>query len=131
MWSDPIADLLTRIRNAARIRAKEVRAPKSRLGLNICQVLKAEGYLGDVDTIDDGKQGLLRIQMKYGPHGEQIFNSLRRVSTPGRRVYRAVGKLPRVQNGMGVAVVSTNRGVLSDRQCRSQRVGGEVICTIV
>lgn len=130
MWSDPVADLLTRIRNAARIRAKEVRAPKSKLGLNICRVLKSEGYINDVDTIDNGVQGLIRVTMKYGPRGEQLIESLRRVSKPGRRLYRAVDALPRVQNGMGISIVSTNRGVMSDRQCRKQRVGGEVICTV-
>ncbi|MCK6454959.1 MAG: 30S ribosomal protein S8 [Phycisphaerae bacterium] len=130
MWSDPIADLLTRIRNATRNRAKQVLVPRSRLKLDVCRVLREEGYIQDVDEIADDKQGLLRITLKYGPRGEQVIRSVRRESKGGRRLYVGVEKLPRVEDGMGIAILSTSRGVLSDRKCRELRVGGELICTV-
>jgi small subunit ribosomal protein S8 len=130
MWSDPIADMFTRIRNAVRNGAPEVRVPASRVKLDICRVLQREGFLGDVDRIDDGRQGFLRINLKYGPQGERTITHLRRVSRGGCRRYRGAGDLPRIRDGMGIFVVSTSRGMLSDRQCREQRVGGEVVCEV-
>jgi len=130
MWSDPIADMLTRIRNAVRARLREVKIPASGLKAQVAQVLKDEGYITDFDKIEDGRQGILRIQLKYGPRGEPIITQLQRVSKTGCRDFRGVEDLPRVLNGMGVAIVSTNQGVLSDRQCRERRIGGEVICTV-
>ena len=130
MWSDPIADVLTRIRNAVRNGSKEVRLRKSQLAGNICQVLKDEGYIRGFDTIEDATQGQIRVELKYGPKGEPLMSVLKRESKVGRRLYVGVENLPRVQNGMGISIVSTNRGVLSDRQCRKLNVGGELICTV-
>jgi small subunit ribosomal protein S8 len=130
MWSDPIADMLTRIRNAVRVRAAEVRMPSSRMKVGIAEVLKAEGYIAGFEVIDDGKIGLLRIQLKYGPDGERVINAIERVSKPGRRVYAGVDEVPRPLDGLGIAVVSTNRGIKSDRQCRAEKIGGELLCTV-
>ncbi len=130
MWSDPVADLLTRIRNGVRNHSKQVLGPRSGLKLAVCRVLKEEGYIADVEEIDDGRQGQLRITLKYGPRGEQVINSIRRESKAGCRRYVSVNEIPKVLNGMGIAVLSTNRGVLSDRQCRERRLGGELICTV-
>jgi len=128
--SDPIADMLTRIRNAlgARHEATNVRASKICEG--ICRVLKEEGYIKDYRRIEDGKQGMLRVYLKYGPMGEDVVTQITRVSKPGRRVHCAVDKLPRPLDGLGIAIVSTSKGVLSDRQCRKQNVSGEVLCTV-
>ncbi|MFQ5428806.1 MAG: 30S ribosomal protein S8 [Phycisphaerae bacterium] len=130
MWSDPVADLLTRVRNATRNRAAEVLVPRSGFKLAVARVLKDEGYIQDVEEIDDGLQGQLRITLKYGPRGEQVLTSLKRASKSGCRKYVGVEDIPRVLNGLGVAILSTSRGVLSDRQCREHRVGGELVCTV-
>ena len=127
---DPIADMLTRIRNGVRAGLSKVDIKRSSICLGIAQVLKDEGYIIDVQTIDDAKQGLLRVSLKYGPQGEKLILAIDRVSKPGRRVYRPVGELPRVTDGLGIAIVSTNQGVLSDRQCRERKLGGEVLCTV-
>ena len=128
--SDPIADLLTRIRNALRARHKTLNLPASRAREGVCRVLKEEGYIEDFKRIEDDKQGILRVYLKYGPLGEQVITEITRISKPGRRRYSSVGELPRVLNGLGISIVSTSRGILSDRQCRHQRVGGEVLCTV-
>jgi small subunit ribosomal protein S8 len=130
MWSDPIADMLTRIRNAVRVGSREVKVPASGVKAGIADVLRQEGYILGHDRIDDGKQGILRIQLKYGPLGESLITTLKRESKPGCRVYRGAENLPRVLNGLGIAIVSTSRGVLSDRQCRELKVGGELLCTV-
>ena len=130
MWSDPIADMLTRIRNAIRVRAREVQIPASKAKFNIAEVLKQEGYITGYDRIDDTRQGLLRIELKYSPEGEPVITEIRRVSKTGSRDYRPVAKLPRVLNGLGIAIVSTSQGMLSDRQCRQRRLGGELVCTV-
>ncbi|MEE8171019.1 MAG: 30S ribosomal protein S8 [Phycisphaerae bacterium] len=130
MWSDPIADLLTRIRNAVRVGAKQVSIPHSRMKADICRVLKEEGYISGFDKIDDGKQGILRVDLKYGPHGEPVIRVIRRESKTGRRRYCGWTNVPRVLNQMGIAVVSTSRGVVSDRTCRREKIGGELICTL-
>ncbi|NUQ44663.1 MAG: 30S ribosomal protein S8 [Phycisphaerae bacterium] len=130
MWSDPIADMLTRIRNAARNRARHVSIPFSAFKAEICRVLRDEGYILGFDRIDDSRQGVLRVELKYGPRGEQVLQSIRRESKAGRRLYRGYGELPTVLNGLGISVVSTSRGVMSDRQCRQQKLGGELICTV-
>ncbi len=127
---DPIADMLTRIRNANRIGMRRVRIKRSKVCLGVARVLKEEGYIADYLSIDDGPQGVIEVDLKYGPQGEKVILDVQRVSRPGRRVYTPVDQLQRVRDGLGIAVVSTNRGVLSDRQCRKQRVGGEVLCTI-
>lgn len=128
--TDPIADMLTRIRNAARNQAEQVRVLNSKVSRGIAEVLKTEGYITDYDVIEDGRQGLIRISLKYGPAGEQLIHVIKRESKPGRRVYTKVTDLPRPLAGLGIAILTTPRGVLSDRQCREQRVGGELLCTV-
>lgn len=130
MWSDPIADMLTRIRNAVRVRRKSVTIPSSKVKVGIAQVLKDEGYVNGFDVVEDQRQGLLRIDLKYGARGEDVIHNLKRSSKPSRRLYRKVGDLPRVRDGLGIAIVSTSRGVLSDRMCKERNVGGELICTV-
>jgi small subunit ribosomal protein S8 len=127
---DPIADMLTRIRNAVRNRSKSVTCINSKVCRGIADVLRDEGYIDGYDVIDDGRQGQVRIRLKYGPGGESVLHLLKRESKPGRRVYSSVEELPRPLQGLGIAIVSTSRGVLSDRKARSERVGGELLCTI-
>jgi small subunit ribosomal protein S8 len=129
--SDPIADMLTRIRNANSVGKKRVRIKRSKVCLGVARVLKEEGYIGEYLSIDDAVgQGVIEIDLRYGPQGEKVILDLQRVSRPGCRQYTRVTELGRVRDGLGVAIVSTNRGVLSDRQCRQQRIGGEVLCTV-
>lgn len=128
--SDPIADMLTRVRNAARVGKKRVHVKRSKVCLGVARVLKEEGYITDFDSIDDTNQGEIRVDLKYGERGEKVLQGLKRASRPGRRVYRGAGDLPRVLDGLGIAIVSTSRGVLSDRQCREFKVGGELLCTV-
>ncbi|UCG56205.1 MAG: 30S ribosomal protein S8 [Phycisphaerales bacterium] len=128
--SDPIADMLTRIRNAARIDRQQVDIKASNICQGIAAVLKQEGYIEDFDRIDDGKQGVLRITLKYDQEGLPVINEITRSSKPGRRIYLSVDKLPRVLGGMGIAVISTSKGVMSDRSCREANVGGEILCTV-
>jgi small subunit ribosomal protein S8 len=127
---DPIADMLTRIRNANRVGRRMVLVPKSKICGGIAQVLKDEGYIDEVDVVEDGKQGQLRLKLKYSMSGERVIHELDRASKPGRRVYRGVDDLPRVLNGMGIVVVSTSKGVMSDRKAREENVGGELLCTV-
>jgi small subunit ribosomal protein S8 len=127
---DPIADMLTRIRNANRVGRKVVLIPRSKICNGIAHVLKDEGYIEEFDVIDDGKQGQLRVKLKYSMSGEKVIHEIDRQSKPGRRIYRAVDDLPKVLNGMGIAVVSTSKGVMSDRRAREQNVGGELLCTV-
>ena len=130
MWSDPIADMLTRIRNAVRVRRKQVTIPSSKLKVGIARVLLEEGYISGYDVVADTKQGILRIDLKYGPRGEDIIHRIRRESKAGCRIYRKVGNLPRVLDGLGISIVSTPKGVLSDRGCREMTVSGELLCTV-
>lgn len=128
--SDPIADMLTRIRNALRSRHEVVNVRASKICEGVCRVLKEEGYISDFKRVEDDRQGLLRVYLKYGPMGEEVVTEVNRVSKPGRRVYRGMKDIPRPLDGLGISVVSTSRGVLSDRQCRELNVGGEVLCTV-
>jgi len=128
--SDPIADMLTRIRNAARINKSEVNIKASNICEGIAAVLKKEGYIEDFDRIDDSRQGILRIALRYDQDGRSIINEITRTSKPGRRIYSSVDKLPHVLAGMGVAIVSTSKGVMSDKDCRQANVGGEILCTV-
>ena len=128
--TDPIADMLTRIRNALRNSRPQVTVLNSKTCAGIARVLKDEGFIEDFDVIEDNKQGLLRITLKYGERGEQIIHRLTRVSKPSCRVHRRVADLPRPLAGLGVAIVSTSSGVYSDRQCREKNVGGELLCTV-
>ena len=128
--SDPIADMLTRIRNAGRINKSQVNIKASNICEGIAIVLKKEGYIEDFDRIDDGKQGILRVTLKYDNEGRPVINEITRVSKTGRRIYSSVDKLPHVLAGMGIAIVSTSSGVMSDRSCRQNNVGGEILCTV-
>lgn len=128
--NDPIADMLTRIRNAVAIRREDVTMPSSKIKLGLAEVLKREGYIDDFEIVEAKVQNQLRIRLRYGPEGEFVIQKIERYSTPGCRRYRGVEDIPRVMNGLGIAVVSTNQGVLSDRECREKKVGGEVLCTI-
>lgn len=128
--NDPIADMLTRIRNAAANRDKTVMCLNSKVCRGIAQVLVDEGYINGFEVVEDGRQGKIKVQLKYGPRGEVILHELKRASKPGRRVYSGVESLPRPLQGLGIAIVSTSSGVMSDRKCREERVGGELLCTI-
>ena len=131
MHSDPIADMLTRIRNAKSTRHENVTVRASKVCRGIAQVLKDEGYIGDFDRIDDATgQGVLRITLKYAPDGTPAITEIKRVSKTGRRIYSSVESLPYVMNGMGIVVVSTSKGVMTDKQCRTENLGGEIICTV-
>lgn len=129
-FSDPIADMLTRIRNALDNKAKTVDCLNSRVCRGIAQVLKDEGYVESFELKDDGRSGTIKIKLKYGPRGEQLISMLKRESKPGRRVYKSVEELPRPIQGLGIAVVSTSKGVMSDRKCRTEKVGGELLCIV-
>jgi len=128
--SDPIADMLTRIRNALRINKKQVIVKASKICEGIAAVLKKEGYIEDFDRIDDGKQGILRVTLKYDVEGQPVISEVARTSKPGKRIYSSVEQLPHVLDGMGIAIVSTSKGVMSDRDCRAAKVGGEILCTV-
>jgi len=130
MMTDPIADMLTRLRNALRVRHASVSMPASRTKRDIADVLKREGFISEYEVTADGIQGQLTLTLKYGPEGEQVINEVRRESKPGRRVYRSVKLITRVLNGTGIAIYTTPQGVLSDRECRAQNVGGEMIATV-
>jgi len=127
---DPIADMLTRIRNANRVGRRMVLIPKSKICTGIAQVLKDEGYVEDYDVIEDTQQGQIRIRLKYSSGGEKVIHEIERTSKPGRRVYSRVEALPNVLAGMGISIVSTSKGVMSDRKAREANVGGELICTV-
>jgi small subunit ribosomal protein S8 len=128
--TDPVADLLTRIRNAVSVRQRQVDAPSSSLKTRVLDVLKREGYIEDYKVVEDGRRKMIRVYLKYSSVGEPVITEIHRESTPGRRVYRNVTELVPVLRGAGIAVVSTPRGVLSDRECRKEKVGGEVLCKI-
>ena len=127
---DPIADMLTRIRNANRVGRKQVLIPKSKICVGIAHVLKDEGYIQDFDVIDDKRQGQIRVTLKYSNTGDKVIHAIDRESKPGCRVYRGVQDLPKVLNGMGISIVSTSKGVMSDRKARENNVGGELLCTV-
>ena len=127
---DPIADMLTRIRNANRVGRRMLLIPRSKICTGIAQVLKEEGYIDDFDVIEDQRQGQIRVKLRYSMNGEKVIHMLDRASKPGRRIYRGVKELPKVLNGLGIAVVSTSKGVMSDRRARETGVGGELLCTV-
>ena len=128
--SDPIADFLIRIKNAQKARFDRVDIPASRMKASIAGILKEEGYIKNFKFIRDDKQGILRIQLKYGEHRETGIASIKRISKPSRRVYVGYGDMPRIMNGLGIAIVSTSQGLMTDRKARKQRVGGELLCSI-
>jgi len=128
--TDPIADMLTRIRNANQALLERVDMPASRFKVEIAKVLKAEGFIRTYRMLDDNKQGILRVYLRFGPGHERIIRGIRRVSRPGLRVYRKAPKLPRVLSGLGVAIVSTSQGVMTGKSARERSLGGEVLCYI-
>lgn len=130
VMTDPIADMLTRIRNANIVRHETLELPASKMKVAIADILKREGYIRDYEQIEDDKQGVLRVFLKYGPSEERVITGLKRISRPGLRVYVKANEVPRVLNGLGTAIVSTSKGVLSDNEARAQAVGGEIIAYI-
>ncbi|MBI2206422.1 MAG: 30S ribosomal protein S8 [Candidatus Rokubacteria bacterium] len=130
MKSDPIADLLTRIRNASRAEHEKCDIPSSKLKVRIAEILKDEGFIKNYRVLEDQKQGTLRVYLRYGAANEKVITGLVRVSTPGRRVYVGHTEIPSILGGMGVAVLSTPRGVVTDREARKQKVGGEVLAYV-
>jgi len=131
-FNDPIADMLTRIRNAARNRAKEVMCRNSKVCRGVADVLKHEGYINGYEVVQTAgdPQGTIRVLLKYGPRGETVLHTIKRESKPGCRVYRQVTELAAPMDGLGISIVSTSQGVLSDRQCRERRIGGELLATV-
>jgi small subunit ribosomal protein S8 len=130
MLTDPIADMLTRIRNGAQARHAEVACPASKLKLAIAQVLREQGFVGEVRVEERGPRPILVVGLRYDGEGRSVIAGIRRVSKPGRRVYVPSGRIPKVRSGLGVAVLSTSRGILSDRAAREARVGGELLCEV-
>lgn len=128
--TDPVADMLTRIRNAAKARFNSVDIPGSKMKVDIARILKDEGYIRNYKFIKDGKQGILRIYLKYGSGQESVIYGLSRVSRPSRRVYVKSKDIQPVFNGLGTAILSTSRGVMTDRKARAENIGGEVLCNI-
>ena len=130
MMTDPIADMLTRIRNAVRIERPQVEMPISKVKRGLAEVLKREGYIWDWTELESKPVNQLRIDLKYGPNGERIIQHIKRVSKPGRRVYSRAVRLQPVLNGLGITIISTSRGVISDREARQKKLGGEVLCEV-
>lgn len=130
MMTDPIADMLTRIRNALQIERPFVDVPASRVKIGIAETLQREGFIWDFEVIEHQPQNVLRINLKYGPNGERVIQHIQRTSKPGCRVYSSLRDMPEVLQGMGITVLSTSKGILSNREARKQHVGGEVLCTV-
>jgi len=128
--TDPIADMLTRIRNAQRASHEYVDIPSSKLKVNIAKVLKSEGYIKNFRVMPDGKQGILRIFLKYDEQGRPVIEGLKRVSKPSRRVYAGYDEIPKVLNGYGINIVSTSKGIMTDKKARKMKVGGEILCSV-
>ena len=130
MMTDPIADMLTRIRNALRIERPFVDIPASKVKVGIAEALQREGYIWDFEIVEQAPQNVLRVNLKYGPNGERVIENIQRVSKPGRRHYVSVTQMPEVLDGLGVSILSTNQGVLSNREAKAKHVGGEVLCQL-
>lgn len=130
MLTDPIADMLTRIRNAVSVERQHVEVPLSKVKRGLADVLKREGYIWDWAEVEEGPEKALRLELKYGPNGERVIQSLKRVSKPGRRIYRQATDLKPILGGMGITILSTSSGVISDREARTKNVGGEVLCEV-
>ena len=128
--TDPVADLLTRIRNASRAGHEQVEIPASQLKLAIVKILAQEKFIRGYQVISNEHQGVIRVFLRYGAKREPVLNDLKRISKPGLRVYKGVDDLPRPMNGMGIAILSTSKGLLPDRECRKQKIGGEVLCYV-
>lgn len=130
VMTDPIADFLTRIRNANMVYMDKVEIPASKTKKGLAEILKEEGFVKDVEYIEDGKQGVIRVYLKYGANREKVINGLKRISKPGLRVYVGKDELPKVLGGLGVAIISTSKGLMVDRKARKEGLGGEVICYV-
>ena len=130
VMTDPIADFLTRIRNGNMRRFDVVEAPASKIKREIAEILKAEGYVSDVEYVEDNKQGIIRVSLKYGQNGEKVITNLKRISKPGLRVYAKSSDVPKVLNGLGTAIISTSEGVVTDKVARQKNIGGEVLAYI-
>ena len=128
--SDPIADMLTRIRNANMVRHEKLEVPASNLKKEIAEILKREGFVRDVEYVEDNKQGIIRIFLKYGQNNERVITGLKRISKPGLRVYAKTNEVPKVLNGLGIALVSTSNGLLTDKEARAKQVGGEIVAYV-
>jgi small subunit ribosomal protein S8 len=128
--SDPIADMLTRIRNANIVRHEKVEIPASKTKKEIAEILKREGFIRDAEYVQDNNRGIIRIFLKYGPNQERVITGLKRISKPGLRVYTKSQEVPKVLGGLGIAILSTSNGVLTDKEARQQNAGGEVICYV-
>ncbi|WP_080876124.1 30S ribosomal protein S8 [Oceanobacillus timonensis] len=130
VMTDPIADMLTRIRNANMVKHEQLELPASKIKKEIADILKREGYVKDYEMVEDNKQGILRIFLKYSANEDRVITGIKRISKPGLRVYAKANEVPRVLNGLGIAIVSTSNGMLSDKEARSQAVGGEVLAYV-
>ena len=130
MVTDPIADMLTRIRNANQMRYQEVSVPASNLKVSLAKILKDEGFIEDYKVVNDSVQGTIELTLKYGQNKERVITGLKRISKPGLRVYAKAGEVPKVLNGLGIAVISTSHGVMTDKEARKENLGGEVLCYI-
>ena len=130
MMTDPVGDMLTRIRNAANVRHAETRCPASRLKLAVAKVLSAEGFIGEVASEEEGSKPVLVLKLRYNDDGRTLIDGIRRISKPGRRVYVGAEDVPSVRSGLGMAILSTSKGVMCDRDARAQHVGGEVLCEV-
>lgn len=130
VMSDPIADMLTRIRNANIVRHETVEIPASKMKREIAEILKKEGFIRDAEYIEDNKQGIIRLFLKYGANNERVISGLKRISKPGLRVYAKSTEVPRVLGGLGIAIISTSKGVMTDKEARQSKAGGEVICYV-
>lgn len=128
--SDPVADMLTRIRNANMVRHEKLEVPASNMKREIAEILKREGFVRDVEFVKDNKQGIIRIFLKYGQNNERVITGLKRISKPGLRVYAQTNEVPKVLNGLGIALVSTSHGLLTDKEARAKQVGGEVVAYV-
>lgn len=130
VMTDPIADLLTRIRNANMVRHESLEVSSSKMKKEIVEILKREGYIRDAEYIEDNKQGIIRVFLKYGSNNERVITGLKRISKPGLRVYAKANEVPKVLNGLGIAIVSTSQGLLTDKEARAQQVGGEIVAYV-
>ncbi|WP_152657744.1 30S ribosomal protein S8 [Oceanobacillus sp. CFH 90083] len=130
VMTDPIADMLTRIRNANMVKHEQLELPASKIKKEIADILKREGFVKDYELVEDNKQGILRIFLKYSANEDRVITGIKRISKPGLRVYAKADEVPRVLNGLGIAIVSTSNGMLSDKEARSQAVGGEVLAYV-
>jgi small subunit ribosomal protein S8 len=130
VMSDPIADMLTRIRNANVVRHETVEIPSSKLKKEIAEILKKEGFIRDAEYVEDNKQGIIRLFLKYGANNERVISGLKRISKPGLRVYTKSQEIPRVLGGLGIAIISTSKGIMTDKDARQAKSGGEVICYV-